>query len=818
MQDLADISDSKNEFLRPLVTGWLSKIEAAISSPARKRWMEVSSECLMFYNKSAAAMWDGDFTKKFWRGVKAPRFRVTINKAFEYVAVFGPNLLWDIPHRQCVPKRQVVIPPELFQANPQLYQQIAQEYQLEGLTTRLRSDLMSSWLNYTSRELPHGGLGHHNEMSVLDAMLKGTGTLWPALYSFPASDRTLTGGFRKPPEDMIYDPDFKTAGQCKWLALRHLDPHWEVEKRFKLPANSLKNKSRLESSWHFAETMGRGDKASGDRQSGKTNDLVVWYEIWSKMGVGTRMTGIPDSVKGPLEELVGDYAYICICPDCPYPLNCTADSIRNGASTELVRQCFEWPVPLWTDSRWPVNQLVFYEDPDSPYGVPPLSPALGELKAINAIVSWLVNRTWQSSRQMWAVLGQYHDDMKKVLDEGDDQSVFAIPPGASDDIKKIVQLVEMKEVNKDTWQVLELLSSAFDKRTGLTEAGAYGMNEGGTQSRTAEDVKSKQKAFGVRPEYMQKKVVAWQSELASVEAILAWMFVKGKDTVGLFGKTGSALWDQYIANADHEEIVRELRFDVAASSVRRPNRERDIDNYNEFLGRWLPLLQNYGELNGNYTPSNEAMKKWGDLHDMEEMEKLCIPEKDPNDPNAQLDQQLKAAEVQKMQAEAQKLQGEAQANPMMELQMEQQMEQQKLQMEAAAKEKETQLKIAETQAQLEMDVKRLEAELAMKKMELEMKAQEHQMDMQFKQQESQVDLAVKKEDGANKIALGRQQMQLQKQQGEQQLEQGEQAHKQQMQQGAQATKAKVDSTKKTTDAKVQATKAMAKAKPKPGGK
>jgi len=821
MQDLADVQGY--EFFRPLVTGWLAKIEGAISSPARKRWKEVSDECLMFYNKSAAAMWDGDFTKKFWRGVKAPRFRVTINKAFEFVAVFLPNLLWDIPHRQVIPKKQLVIPDELLQANPQAFQAIVQEYQMEAALNKLRSSMMAGWLNYTSRELPHGGLGHHNEMAVLDAMLKGSGCLWPALYSHPSSDRTLTGGFRKPPEDLIYDPDFKTAGQCKWMALRHVDPHWEVERKFKLPKNSLKGKARLESSWHFAETMGRQDKASGDRQSGKTNDLVVWYEIWSKMGVGSRMTGIPDALKQPLEELVGDYAYICICPDCPYPLNCTADSIRNGASTDQVRQCFDWPVPLWTDSRWPVNQLVFYEDPDSPYGVPPLSPALGELKAINAIVSWLVNRTWQSSRQMWAVLGQYHDDMKKVLEEGDDQSVFAIPPGAHDDIKKVVQLVEMKEVNHDAWQVLQLLSDAFDKRTGLVGESAYGMSD--TQSRTAEDVKAKQKAFGVRPEYMQKKVVSWQSELASVEGMLAWMFVKGKDTRGLFGNAGSQLWDQYIANADHEEVVRELRFDIAASSVRRPNRERDIDNYQEFLTRWLPLLQNYGELNGDYAPSNEAMRRWGDLHDMEEMEKLFIPAKDPNDPNAQLDQQLKQAEVQKTQAEAQKAQAEAQANPMLELQLDHQNEQQKIQMEAQAKQQEAEIDLHKTEMEIRMEIEKLKAELALKQQELQMKAQEHQMDMAFKVQEGQVNLAVQKEQGAQQVAMGRQQMQQQKQQGDvklaqgaQQLQHNDQAHKQKMQQATQTTKSKVDSTKKLTESKVEANKAIAKSKPKPGGK
>ena len=809
MLDLADLG-AGNEFLRPLTQGWMAKIEGALHAPARKRWKEVGSECIMFYNKSAAAMWDGDFTKKFWRGVKAPRFRVTINKAFEYIAVIGPNLIWDTPHRKATPARILEIPPQLIESDPQMYQQLQMMGQMEQGRDQLISRLMEGWLNYTPREMPEGGLEWHNEMAVMDAMLLGHGALWPSIYNFPASDRTLTGCFRKSPEDIIYDADFKTAGQCKWMALRHVEPHYEVERRFKLPPNSLKGKASLESSWHFSETQGQAGRATSDRQAGKTNDLVVWYEIWSRLGVGSRMTGMPDFLKTTLEETVGDYAYICVCPDCPYPLNCPSDLIRKGATPEQVRECFEWPVPWWTDKRWPYESLIFYEDPDSPYGVPPLAPALGELKAINAIVSWLVNRTWQSSRQMWAVLGQYYDDMKKVLDEGDDLGVFALPPGAGDDIRKVLQLIEQKEVNGDAWQVLQLLSDAFDKRTGLTEVGAYGTSN--TQSRTAEDVKAKQKAFGIRPEFMQKKVVAWQGRAASMEAMLSWMFVKAKDVTPLFGQGGATLWQKFIEDADHEQVVRQMRFQIEAASVRRPNRDRDIENFQEYMGRWLPVMSDYGKTTGDFTPVNGAMKRWCELHDMERPEELFIPEKDPNDPNAQLQQQMQQAELQKTQAEAQKLMAEAQANPMAELQMEQQQEQQKLALEAHFQEREAQMDLEKTKMEIMMEIEKLKAELAIKQQELQMKAQEHQMDMAFKAQQSQVDLAVKKEQGAQQIAQGRQQMQLQKQQGEQALRHNEVAHKQQIQQGAATTKSKVDATKKISDARAVAAKSQASVK------
>jgi hypothetical protein len=739
MLDLQDIP-AGYEFFRPLVTGWLAKIEMALSCAARKKWKEVSDECLMFYSRSAAAMWDPLYTKKFWRGVKAPKFRVTINKAFEFVAIYGPNLLWDVPHRTVTPKKILELPQEAF-TSPEVYQAIMQQAAQEHGQDKLVSYLMSCWLNYTPKEMPGRGLEGHNELAVLDAMLLGQGCLWPAVYSFPGSDRTLTGCFRKSPNDLIFDPDFKTDQECKWIALRHTDPHWVVERRFGLPAGSLKNRATLESNWHYAETLSKEDgQMSGDRKSGKTNDLVVWYEIWSKLGTGARMTGMPESIKNHLEEVVGDYAYLAICPDCSYPLNCPADKIRQGASSEEVRRCFEWPVPLWTDDRWPVERLVFYEDPDSPYGLPPLSPALGELKAINSIVSWLVNRTWQTSRQMWAVLGQYHDDLKKQLEEGDDLSVLALPPGQHDDIKKIIQLIEVGEVNKDAWQVLELLSNTFDKRMGMT-AFVYGQNEDGTQDRTASTTEARKSAVQARPEYMQKKVVAWQSRAASVEAMLTWLFVKGSDVQPLIGQVGSQLWQQNIENADAEQIMRQMRYEVAASSVRRPNRDRDIADLNELSGRFLPMVQARGELTGDYDQANGFLDKWAELHDMQDIDRMMFPQKDPNDPQAQLAQQQQQAEIQKTQAEAAKLTAEAQANPAaikaQELQMKGQIDQQKLAMD-----------MQKTEAELKADMLRLQMELEMKKAELAMKAQEHQQEMQFKREESQVDLAVKTATGA----------------------------------------------------------------------
>jgi hypothetical protein len=96
-----DLSSAQTDFFRPLVSGWVGKLERAVSS--RKRWKETADECMMFYSKSAAAMWDPTYAKKFWKGVKPPKFQITINKAFEPIARLVRRRPWR-SHPSCFSK------------------------------------------------------------------------------------------------------------------------------------------------------------------------------------------------------------------------------------------------------------------------------------------------------------------------------------------------------------------------------------------------------------------------------------------------------------------------------------------------------------------------------------------------------------------------------------------------------------------------------------------------------------------------------------------------------------------------------------------
>lgn len=765
---------SAYEFLRPLVQGWLGKIRCALESPARKKWKEVADECLMLYSKSAAAMWDPAYSKKFWSNVKAPKFRITINKAFEYVAIFGPNLIWDCPHRAVNPKRRQDYPQELFQLMPngqQLYEMLGQQDAQELAVSKAIAAVMQPWLNYTARETPGGGLVGHSLHAVTDSLIKGRGVLWSETYQFPASGRNLVGSFHDDPESLIVDPDFKTLHKARVIYRERCWPHWQVERHFGLPPGSLKGKATLESAYSYGEYHGNDDHGNPDRAAGKTNDLVKFYEVYSKCGVGAMLTNMEEGIKQHLHKVTGDYVYLAICDKVPWPLNCPSEVLLKGATDAEVRKRFEWPTPFWTDDRWPMEVLDHYIDPDGPYPVPPLAPAMGELKLLNFLVPWTIQHAHRASKTFWAVAGAQVDHYKKYLDDIEDMGIVPTPSGVQD-VRQAIMQFEQKQTTEDSWRVIEMLSTLVDKRTGLTEQ-AYGRNEDGTQNRTAQETAAKQRAVGVRSEHMQKQTKDWQSRVESQEAFLSRMFVTGEDVQPVLGSMGRYLWEQYVMSNNVELVARGMEYEVGAASIRRPDRERDIANYQQAIGIFAPVVQTYGESSGNYEPFNYLMKKWAEFHDAD-LDGAMIPGPTEEQQAQQQQQQQLAneqimAEVEAKKAEAalKMAQAATAGNEQAAAQQELQLDAAKTQMELQAKEREGAMKMAETQAKVQATQQqtaiKLQGEKFKSVMELQkhrqqllMDEERHDQELRQSQQQSELQLKQSKQQGQQQLQLNKQ--------------------------------------------------------------
>lgn len=714
------------EFMRPLVDQWTRKLELARKS--KQAFQDVGDQCEAFFSQSCGFMWQDKYREKYMgKGINKPKFQITINKAFELVAIFGPYLFWKYPHRRIKSPDLIELIPELFGADEigQFeFQQALAETAREEPRGQFRNRLMEKYLNYSQREQPQGGLAAHAEMAINDGLIRGRGVLTVQGYTAPGSDHMLTGCFYESVNDLFIDPDSKDPmlRDAKWMAIRHVSADWELEDLFRVPRGTFKNKGKWESMESLATNV--GSEAHMHRSNGQSNDQIVWYEIWSKCGVGSRMNhtdsgdfrALPKPLHDAFDKTVGDYAYLCIAPNIPWPLNAPSGLIKRLKKDEEVAKLFRWRAanygpefPCWKDNRWPVVLLDFNKVGGSAWPVAPLAPALGELTALNVLMSALVEQGYENRKSYLGCLSSARKYVEQALKSTDNPAFIELNETAATSINQAIQFLNRPEMNKDILSAIEYLMDLFDKRTGLTDI-HYAMNAGGVQSRTAKDMAVKEEKASIRPEKMSGDVARWMSEAAQLEKFLAGWVVEGRSLVPLLGRHGARFWDELIAMEDPEVIVREMQAMVEASDVRRPNKERLTANLQQMLQFLFPVLKEYAEVTGDSGPLNNFLETFGESIDQDLRQWRMGPWTPAADPAMQEMQQMMA------QLEQAKLQADV---------MKSEMDAQKTQMEIQ-------------KAQVEMEKTKIEAMQSMNQGEQE--AQARQLELQFDRAEAMQNL------------------------------------------------------------------------------
>lgn len=640
--------------LKPLIDSWKNAIQASETDKAG--FTETGDICMKFYSGSINGMWERTFRTKYLSGLPQSKFEITLNKAFEHVSIVGPTLMWGNPGRVVTTYERCEIEPSVFGApDDPAAQQAAMEYleereREEGIA-KTRNALMQHYLNYSHREQPGGGLKVDSQMAIIDSLVKGRGCIRVDQYQPVGTQDTLTGGFYVNVDDLYIDPDCDrpNLSNAKWMAVRHCEPHWEVERRFGLPDGSLRGKSTMVSKKGTKDAATAYKNGTFQTQS-QINDLCVWFEVWSKCGVGTRFKDKPNnSLHQAFEESVGDFAYLCFVPGFDQFLNVRTEFLDN-ADMEQVAAAFDWPIPYYKDGRWPIAMLDYWLNPKSCWPMAPLAPGLGELVFLNVFISSLADRIFQDGLSKAAVKQELVSDaVEKLLSY--QHEVIELNPSVAGNINELVTFLQRPQVNFDAFRMLEYVSMMFDKRVGLMEL-LYGLNPGGKVSRTAADANIKGEAVSVRPEYMSTKVEDWQTEIANLERIAAGDGVKGQTLIPLLGRHDAELWDRLITQAEPTVYLREMRSRVEANSIRKPNKAKDNQNLQQMSGYLIPVMQWYAQSTGNTEPLNEYLKSMGRAidQDVENWLLPTVPQQGPSEEEMMAQQE--AAELEKARIRA----------------------------------------------------------------------------------------------------------------------------------------------------------------------
>lgn len=628
--------------LTQVVEAWRSLIKMSEQNDKRKKFMQTAKMCSHFYAGAMGFMWDEQFRKDFLGNMPSPEFRITIAKAFEMVAIMVPNLMWDYPGRISKPVQRVKLPEKLF-GDPERYQQYIDELETRQAEDEVACKLMDTYLNYAQREQPGGGLVQESHQAIIDAIVKGRGVLFTEPYRFPGSERTLTRSTYVDIANFYIDPDSCRANltDAAWIAIRHKDAWYDVAAMFPhVDPEMLRKNAHTETVESVAVNSDPKDRT--DREYGLTNDQVVWYEIFSKCGVGTRLKRVKSELHDAFEEVVGDYARICITEGIKYPLN-FPPKLSTVADDDMAREAFDWVVPYYKDGRWPVSLLDFYQIPNNPWPIAPLAMALGELVFLNIMTSCLAERVYNTSRNIMLVNPALGEDIIAAIKSAKFSDIVESNNSLDIKLSEMIQFIQFPQIPQDAFAMKESIKGDFEERSGLSPL-LYGGTPGNKVMRSAEDSRLKHDAANIRVEDMARKVERFQTDVANLDRICAGWAVKGEDLRELFGDDLCVeLWNELIAGADPETYVRMMRTTLEAQSMKKPNKAKDAD-YLQQANQWLvPVMQMYMQLTGDVKPVNGLIRAFAESMDMDP-EPWLLPERVPTEVEQQ--QQIAAAQQQ----------------------------------------------------------------------------------------------------------------------------------------------------------------------------
>lgn len=680
--DLVSLRDS----LRQIVDIWRGKITYA----SQRKWSEFGKYavwCEHFYSKSSHNFLfeQNGLIAGAYGGFDIPAGmpQVTVNLVYQMVDLFVPFMHYENPVRLMadegveIPKelKLLAIPPDQLQmAMMQGMQQAAMTGQpfdplslvpddpMRPMLRAVVRELLTPYLNYTPRELD---LVNESILTLVESLVMGAGVLWQEIIDTPRG--RFVGSFHDSIDFLQIDPDFGLLRQSLWVSRERWEPKWMVERRWphlvgKLQPQSLHRSfgrdSDRQATWaiegaeHRRPNIDRGVDAT---HTG-SHDMIQYFEIYSRCGIGARLAGAPPELQEKLGHLP-DNLYLVVSPSCEYPLNLHPDQLDVPApyqdeQARAIKTGIQWHTEYHDDyaNPWPFVMLSYHPQRHSVWPISHVRPALGEQIMIDWIwshVAFLIKK----AKRKWF----YHDQLDPETVERIQSDMEEFVPVAQQmgvPIDKLVHHVPADPIPQDMFTVAMHFERMFQMRTGTLDM--LGGQQAERQMRSSHESQMMESYTKARPDAMAKRYADFMSKVARNEAIAVRRHIGAQDIHQFLGEPfdGASqipvlgpltqLWAEHVYKPDDiKAVLCEYEYRVEADSMRKPNVHDQLNAMGESSNVVLPLLQADWQQTGDPTEINKWLKKHSELakmpeiqlHDLREaaMEMAAMQGEEPDD-------------------------------------------------------------------------------------------------------------------------------------------------------------------------------------------
>lgn len=619
------IVSQKGHQLSPTCERWLGLLDCAARSK-KDRFDKYAEESAKFFDGNHNWMWEekyavdsdtGGYLNDLGEaGIGAfPRFRMSVNRAFEAVALFGPALYSQNPNILVGCHQEPEITPESLGITPdnpygdQIYGGLMMEQRTRKEKMRTHGSIMQTYLNWLQLE---DDKKQQARYAIDEAIIKGCSCLWTSMFTAPGSQIQYPRTTFCSIDDIQIDPDARYWEDVQWIARKCVHPVNMVEEKYGLPPGTLRGQVRSQT----AQQDDRKGKPSEQRRSdqlglsGESFDLIEYWEIYSKNGFGNRLrrrskqASVSDRDNFDFEPF-GNFVKIVVSRGVPFPLNLPTWDIYTKEFDELQEQV-NWETPYWSDPNsdggWPMTRVFFYTNPNNIWPISLFKPCIGEMRFINWCMSFLADKVADSCTTYIGVLKEAAGELRKQLQSGNSPYKILEFSGVTGNtrLNQICDFLQAPPFQADIWKMLSEVMDLIDKRTGLTEL-VYGMT--GRQIRSAREADVKEAATNIRPDDMASKVEDALSAVAAKEMQAARWNCNREDVQHVLGGPGTHIWEQQIITDDYDNLVRDYWFRVEAGSARKPNKAARVDKLVQLGNLVIPIYQEL-LMGGNPAPFN----------------------------------------------------------------------------------------------------------------------------------------------------------------------------------------------------------------------
>jgi len=638
--------------LKPICARWLDCIKKA--EEYKKAFTQDAAEAMMFFSSDSDAVWGEIAKNKFAKGVGLPTFRMVVNRLWEAVRIFAAVIHHRNPNRVATPKQlpsilpqqlgivdqpvpqmgpdgQPVVGPDgqmVMMPSPEMmeYHQMAGHQQMLMDHRTLVSSLLEMYLNYTPNEL---NLQYQSRQVVEEAFIKGAGVWWHELYAPPGSSTRMVGSFFDTIDNLVWDPDADKFDDIRWAARKRIRPIDDVASEFGLDREWLKG--------HAESYSSQADSKRPDykyrKSRGQTNDLLEYWEIYSKTGFGDRLKDVDERFRGAFDSL-GQNCYIVVAKGIDFPLNIHPDLLKQevgeGQVPDDLFMAAQWPVPFWVEPNgWPFTPLMWHGKPNYTWPLTVVSAGMGELRFINWAMSYLMGRIQKTADTIIGVAKGAEESLKAQITAPSEGGlkVVEISQALNMPLNQLIQVFEQPQVSQEMFRIIAEVTAMFDRRVGLTEL-IYGMTSASMRSATESQVKMDQ--VSIRPDDYANILETAMSECARKEALMARWALEPQDVEPILGPLGARAWAMHVKSADVESVAREYSYRVEAGSTRKPNSATRLETINNAMQILMPVAQGLMQA-GQPQLFNALMADWGKAMEID-VSKYVIPPPPPPPP------------------------------------------------------------------------------------------------------------------------------------------------------------------------------------------